>query len=95
MKSCGRRNVRKHRDIKNGEKYILLDISSKIDYMDKREVTSSESKGYILRPGKGLTTSLSLNNKGLNKKKGKGLPLLKLLISISGSCSRSSRIQMI
>ena len=26
MKSCGSRNVRKHTKIKNGEKYITLDI---------------------------------------------------------------------
>ena len=30
MKSCGRRNARKHREIKNGEKYIILDISSRL-----------------------------------------------------------------
>ena len=41
MISCERRNIWKHRDIKNGEQYIILDISSKIDCMDKREVTSS------------------------------------------------------
>ena len=29
MKSCGRQNVRKHRDINNGGQYIILDISSK------------------------------------------------------------------
>ena len=31
MKSCGRCNVRKHRDIKNGDQYIILDIYSNID----------------------------------------------------------------
>ena len=31
MNFFGRRNVRKHRDIKNGEKYIILDIYSKLD----------------------------------------------------------------
>ena len=41
MKSSGRRNVRKHIEIKNGQKYIVLDISSKIDFMDKREVIYS------------------------------------------------------
>ena len=40
MTSCGRRNVRKHREINNGEQYIILDIPSNIDCMDKREVTS-------------------------------------------------------
>ena len=41
MKSFGGLNLRKHREIKNGEKYIILDISSKLDFLDKREVTSS------------------------------------------------------
>ena len=27
---CGSRNVKKSRDINNGEKYIILDISSKL-----------------------------------------------------------------
>ena len=34
-----RRNIRKHRDIKNGEQYIILDISSKLDCLYKRKVT--------------------------------------------------------
>ena len=41
MKSCGRRNVSKHREISNGNKYIILDIYYKLDYMGKRELTSS------------------------------------------------------
>ena len=40
MTSCGRRNVRKCRDIKNGEKWIILAIYSKLYCMYKREVTS-------------------------------------------------------
>ena len=36
MTSFGRHNIRKHREINNGEKYIIFDISSKIDCMDKR-----------------------------------------------------------
>ena len=67
-KSCGRRNVRKHSDIKNGEKYIILDISFKLDLMDKREVTSSESKDYMVVPDKGLTNSQYLSNTIFNKK---------------------------
>ena len=42
MKSCGRRNVRKHKETKNGKQYIILDISSKLDFMDKMEVNSSQ-----------------------------------------------------
>ena len=41
MKSCGRLNVSKHREIKNGEKYIALEISLDVDCLNTREVTSS------------------------------------------------------
>ena len=34
MKNCGRHNVRKHREIKGGEKYVTLDISLKFDSLD-------------------------------------------------------------
>ena len=68
MTSCGRRNVRKHRDINNDEKYIILDICYKLDCLYKMEVTSSESKDYMGRPGKGLTTSLDLRTKRSNQK---------------------------
>ena len=44
MKNCGRRNVRKHKDIKSSDKYFTLDISSKFDSLDKMNITSSESK---------------------------------------------------
>ena len=47
MTSCGGKNVRKHREITNSDKYIILDISSKIDCLDKGEVKYSESKGYM------------------------------------------------
>ena len=40
----------------------------KLDYLDKREVTSSESRYFMGRSGKGLTTSLTLSTKMLNKK---------------------------
>ena len=46
MTSCGRHNVRKHREIKNGEKYNIFYISYKNDCLYKREATSSESKDY-------------------------------------------------
>ena len=68
MKSCGRRNVRKHRKIKNGEKYIRLDISYQIYCLDKREVTFSWTKDYMGRSGKGLNTSLNIKVKRRNKK---------------------------
>ena len=66
--SCGRRNVKKHRDIKNGEKYIILDVSSRLYFLDKREVTSSYSKDCMGIPGKGMTTYMDLRNKSQNKK---------------------------
>ena len=39
MKSCGRRNVRKHKEIKGIDKYITLDISLKLDNVDKMKIT--------------------------------------------------------
>ena len=42
MKNRGRRNVRKHREIKNGEKYITLDISMNFGSLDKMKITSSD-----------------------------------------------------
>ena len=40
MKNCGRRNVRKHKEIKGSDKYVTLDISSKFDNLDKMKTTS-------------------------------------------------------
>ena len=39
--SCGGRNVRKYREIKNGEIYIILGISYNLYFLDKSEFTSS------------------------------------------------------
>ena len=58
MKNCGRRNVRKHKDINGSDKYVTLDISSKFDSLDKMKITSSESRGKLERSGKGLITPL-------------------------------------
>ena len=66
MKSFGRCNVRKHRDIKNGEKYIILDISSNLDCLYKRKVTSSESNDYMGIPGKSMTTSMAVRTENPN-----------------------------
>ena len=59
MKNCGRRNGRKHKDIKSSDKYVTLkkhkeirgsdkyvtlDISSKFGSLDKMKITSSDSK---------------------------------------------------
>ena len=46
-KICGRRNVRKHREIKDGDKYITLDIYMNFDTLEKMKITSSEPKGCL------------------------------------------------
>ena len=38
MKNGGRRNVRKHKDIKGSDKYVTLDISLKFDSLDKMKI---------------------------------------------------------
>ena len=49
MKNCGRRKVRKHKEIKGSDKcftlnmYEILNISGKFDNLDKMETTPSES----------------------------------------------------
>ena len=58
----------KHMEINNCEQYIVLENSYKINCMDKRELTSSESRDYMWIPGKDLTTSLSIRTKIPNKK---------------------------
>ena len=63
MKNCGRRNVRKHKEIRGSDKYITLDISSKFDSMDKMKITSSEPKVKLERLGKGFITSLGFKTK--------------------------------
>ena len=63
MKNCGRRNVRKHKEIMGSDKYVTLEISSKFDSLDKMKITSSESKGKLERSGKGLITSLGFKAK--------------------------------
>ena len=63
MKNCVRRKVRKHKDIKDSDKIVTLDISSKFDSLDKMNITSSDSKGKLERSGKGLITSLGFKTK--------------------------------
>ena len=68
MKICGRRNVRKHRDSKGRENYVTLDISLKLESLDKMKITSSESKDNFRRSGKELVTSMGLKAKSSPKK---------------------------
>ena len=63
MKNCGRRNVRKHKEINGSDKYVTLEISLKFDSLDNMKITSSESKRNLERPGKGLITSLGFKTK--------------------------------
>ena len=63
MKNCGRRKVRKHKEIKGSDKIFALDISSKFDSLNKMETTSSESKGKLERSVNGLVTALDFKTK--------------------------------
>ena len=42
MNICGRRNVRKHKEIKGSDKYVTLGISLKFENLEKMKITSSE-----------------------------------------------------
>ena len=73
MKNCGRRNVRKHKEIKGSDKYVTLDISIKFDTLDKMKITSSESKGKIEKIRKGVDCFSGFQNqsKAVQIQKGK------------------------
>ena len=68
MKNCGRRNVRKHKEIKGSDKYVTLDISLKFDSLEKIKITSSESKGKLERSVKELIISLVFKTKSRSHK---------------------------
>ena len=73
MRNCGKRNFRKHREIKDSDErvtlkayenmYEILKFSEKFDNLDKMETTSSESKVKMERSGKGLVTAMYFNTK--------------------------------
>ena len=75
MRNCGQRNVRKHKDIKDSDEHVtlnmyeILKISGKFDDLDKMETTSSESKVKMEVSGKWLVTSLALKTKASSKNK--------------------------
>ena len=46
MKNCGHINVRKHRDINNGKKYITLDIYLNFVRKDNMKIKSLEPNEY-------------------------------------------------
>ena len=68
IKNGGRYNVRRHRDIRDGDNYINLEIYLCFGSMDKMEITSTEPKDYLVRTGKGLITSLGINTIRIPKK---------------------------
>ena len=77
MKNCGSRNVRKHREIKNGAKYITFDISLKFGILENVKIISLDPKEYLGRSVKGLITSLGLKTIIMSKKNNmQGIPLL-------------------
>ena len=47
IKTCDCCNVRKHREIKNCEQYIALDIYLKFGNLDKVKIKSLEPKDYL------------------------------------------------
>ena len=63
MKNCGRRKVRKHKEIKGSDKSVTLDISSKFDSLNKMKNTSSDSKVKLERSGKVLVIALDFKTK--------------------------------
>ena len=68
IKTGGRHNIRKHKEINNTEQYIALDISLEIGNMENMKITTSEPKYYLGRSGKGLITSLGIKTiRSLNK----------------------------
>ena len=42
MKNCGRRKVRKHKDIRGSDKIVTLNVSAKFDSLNNMETTSSD-----------------------------------------------------
>ena len=68
MKNCGHLNVRKHREINNGENYISLYIYVYFGILYKMKIKSSETKYYLGRSGKGLITSMGIKTIRRSKK---------------------------
>ena len=73
MIKCGQRNVRKHKEIKDSDERVTLNmyenlkISEESDDLDKMETTYSESKVKMEGSGKGLVTALALKTKARSK----------------------------
>ena len=76
MKNCGRRKVRKHKEIKDSDKIVTLDISAMFDSLNNMEATSSESKEKLGISEKGLVNTLDFKTKVRSSKntKRQGMP---------------------
>ena len=68
IKNCGCRNVRKHREVNNGVKYITFDIYLEFSSLDRMKITYSDPKDYLVRPEKGLINSMVLKTNIRSKK---------------------------
>ena len=62
-KNGGHRKVRKHKEIKNSDQIVTLDISEKFDSLNKMKTISSEPKEKLKRSGKGFVTALDFKTK--------------------------------
>ena len=90
INNCGSHNFRKHRSIKNVEKYITLDILLKFGSLDKMKITYSYPKYYLGRSGKGFITSMGLKTSVMSKRtKSQGMTLLMTVWRIFQRLSRS------
>ena len=78
MINCGKRNFRKHREIKDSDErvtlkayknmYEIFKFSEKFDNLDRMETTSSESKVKMEGSGMWLVTTLALKTKARSTK---------------------------
>ena len=68
MKNCGRRHVRKHREIKGSDKYVTLDILLKFSSPENMRIKSSDPNNNLGKPGKELIISPGIKAKSRPKK---------------------------
>ena len=71
IKNCVICDVRKHRKIKDGERYITLEIYLDFGSLDKINIKYSEPKYYLVRSGKGLIKYLCIKTIVRSKKERK------------------------
>ena len=71
MKNCGRRKVRKQKEIKVSDKIVTLDISEKFDSLNKMQTTSSESNLKFGKIRKGVGNRSGFQNQSIVVKRQK------------------------